>query len=91
MENHINLVYKIPWEHKNGCENNKRHDRDKTALTKHHFETAHNFKFENTAVISKEPNVYKMKIGEIIFINLNNTFNLIKDTEGHVPTYNNIL
>lgn len=78
-------------QHKNDCRNNKMFNEDKTALSKHHFETGHSFKFGEVEVVDSETQTYKRKLSEMIHINLNETVNIKTDTDGLSGVYSNIL
>lgn len=79
-------------QHRYDCRNNRMHIEDKTALAKHHFQTGHQFKFNEVTIIDSEPQLYRRKVSEMIHISLNDTVNIKTDTtDGLSGIYNNIL
>ena len=78
-------------QHKNDCKANNFAKREKTALAMHHFDTGHNFNFDNAIVLERESNWYKRNISEMIHINWHKTVNMRSDTQGLSIIYSNIL
>lgn len=78
-------------QHKLDCRNHNEANHDKTALSSHHFETRHNFRFDEVKILDKETNFKKRNLSEMIFINLHNTINLRTDTLGLSNIYSNLL
>lgn len=78
-------------QHKNDCRNDKRYDAEKTALSKHHFDLQHNFRFQDTTILDNEPNYSKRLISEMIQIHLHDTINLRTDVRGLSTLYCNLL
>lgn len=78
-------------QHKNDCKNHNQYKNEKTALALHHFETGHNFLFDNVEILDKESNFRRRNISEMIHINLNDTVNMRSDTLHLSAVYSNIL
>ena len=64
---------------------------NKTALAHHHFDTGHQFDFENVRVLDYEQNYKKRIVSEMIHINLCDSVNLKTDTQNLSNIYSNIL
>nr|WP_253308758.1 hypothetical protein [Rickettsia endosymbiont of Ceutorhynchus assimilis] len=60
-------------QHKYDCRNDRMLYEDKTALSKHHFQTGHRFKFDDVEILDSEPQIYRRKVSEMIHISLNDT------------------
>lgn len=78
-------------QHKNDCRTVNFLKTGKTALSSHHFDTGHNFCFDQVSVLHRENNLVKRNLSEMVFIKLNNTINLRSDTQGLNVVYNDIL
>jgi hypothetical protein len=78
-------------EHKSTC--NRIDAKKSTALTEHHFETGHKFKFDTASIVEIENNYEKRKIAEVIHIILNEDIavNNKRDTENFSSSYSNLL
>lgn len=65
---------------------------NKTALTKHHETTKHNFNFNNTKILATENNNKKREILEMIYIKKNpNSINDKKDIQGLNKMYHKLI
>lgn len=68
------------YQHQYSCRD-KNKTKDLTALAAHHFETGHQFDFENVKILDNESIKLKRNYSEMIQICLHNTVNCKTDTE----------
>jgi hypothetical protein len=79
------------YQHKYDCRAINVLNKDHTALAKHHFETSHNFLFDNVEILDAEPVYNKRCVSEMIHITLNDTVNQRTDTSNLSNMYINLL
>jgi hypothetical protein len=78
--------------HKNDCLPGKIHKTEKTALSAHHFDTGHNFKFSQVSILDRESNLSKRLFLEMVHINREkDTINLKSDIDNLSRVYHSIL
>lgn len=79
-------------QHRNDCREQHTSKQEKTALACHHFETGHNFLFDQTRILDHESNFFKRGISEMIYINItDNTVNMRSDVQHLSSIYCNLL
>jgi len=66
---------------------------NKTALATHHFETGHNFQFDDTTILHIENNYKRRLVSEVLFINknLSKTVNFKSDTNNLSTMYSYLI
>ncbi|XP_057324626.1 GATA zinc finger domain-containing protein 14-like [Microplitis mediator] len=82
------LLHKRVYQHKHDCKPMNILKPQKTALAKHHFDTGHNFNFNNVEILDMESNYLKKNISEMICNHLEDTINMKSDTNNLSNLYN---
>lgn len=78
-------------QHMNDCKPENIAKANKTALATHHFDTGHQFKFEEVVALDYENNFFKRNVSEMVHIQASDTVNFRSDTQGLSVVYNDII
>ena len=88
-----NKLIKRKRQHLYDCKSKYRSKVNKTALATHHFETGHNFQFDDTTILHIENNYKRRLVSEVLFINknLSKTVNFKSDTNNLSTMYSYLI
>jgi len=88
-----NKLFKRLQQHRNDCMPQHVNRVQKTALSSHHFDTGHVFKFSDSKVLHQDNNYRRRMIAEVLFINnnLESCVNFRSDTNNLSSMYSGLL
>lgn len=78
-------------QHMTDCKLENFIKTNRTALAAHHFETGHNFRFDEVSVLDYESNFFKRNVSEMIFIKALDSVNFRTDTQNLSTLYSDII